>query len=159
MEKNKNLNPWSNRDFVNELIESKKDIKIVNQSNWKEVGLNRAPAATQLSINENNYEYFLNYYAIEVLKQKLNESWRIPTVADWQTLSEKEITNFKRELPGTLSPIGEKLKLAFSINFWTNDLQGSNYAFTAVLTNLNLNVYPRSVPLASGNLLRLIRCQ
>lgn len=56
MEKNKNLNPWSNLDFVNELIESKKDIKIVNQSNWKEVGLNRAPAATQSSINENNYE-------------------------------------------------------------------------------------------------------
>lgn len=149
---------WSNREKTNQVIESTKEIRVIENSLWKDTGLNKEAVALKVQSNGNNTEYFLNYYAIEAIQKSATLPWTIPSTEDWASISEtQQATTFKIELIGSISPFGEKENNNFVASYWTNKLQGGSHAFVAVLTNLNDKVYLKSQAKAAGNLLRLIK--
>lgn len=157
--KNKEMNTiiWSNREITNSTIETSKRVRIVDNESWKDAGLNHEAVAIKISLKDNTYDYFLNYYAVEVIKNKLSDSWTIPTSEEWRSISETKAVEFKQELIGSVTQFGKQVNINFSTGYWTNDLQGESHAFAAVLTNLNNKVYNKSFPLKEGYMLRLIK--
>lgn len=154
--KGSNTFTWADQALINKIIETTKQIRVIDENSWKDAGLDKEPVALHVLLKDNSYDYFLNYYAIEIIKTLL-DSWRIPTTEEWSTLSETKVKELKKELTGSISPFGERVSIDFSTGYWTNNLQGERHAFVAVLTNLNNTVYNKSFPLTEGYRLKLVK--
>lgn len=153
--KSKNTLTWSSIEETNQVIESTKAIKIIEQSKWKEAGLNKEPVALKTKFNEQTTVYYLNYFAVIAIQNRSDIPWKIPSATAWNEA--KNLAVLKDNFLGDISPLGKTQNKAFSNGFWTQEKQGENHAFFALLTNLNDKIYFRSDVLTCGFFLRLVK--
>lgn len=149
---------WSTQDQTNQIIESTKEIRSIENSQWKEAGLNKEPVALKVELDRGGIEYFLNHYAIESIQKRTDIPWTIPSGEDWSRISETQhAIKLKEDCIGNVSSFGKIINTNFSIGYWTSDPQGERHGFVAVLTKLNNKVYIKGQVKTEGYLLRLVK--